>query len=97
MRPKNRTLGGLLDELADRYGQKDLILFYDEQITFDQFRERADNLAKGLRELGVERGDRVALLMGNRPEWIISAFAAFRVGAMAVGVKYSILGRMASI
>lgn len=87
MRPKSRTLGGLLDELADRYGQKDALLFYNERITFDQFRSRVDNLAKGLRELGVERGDRVALLTGNRPEWIISAFATFRLGAMAIGVN----------
>lgn len=87
MKPKSRTLGGLLDELADRYGQKDALLFQDERLTFSQFRERVDNLAKGLHELGVGRGDRVALLMGNRPEWIISAFAAFRLGAMAVGVN----------
>ena len=87
MKPESRTLGGLLDELADRYGQKDALLFQDERITFDQFRERVNNLAKGLRELGVERGDRVALLMGNRPEWILSAFAAFRLGAMAIGVN----------
>jgi fatty-acyl-CoA synthase len=87
MTPKSRTLGGLLDELADRYGQKDALLFQDERISFDRFRERVGTLARGLRELGVERGDRVALLMGNRPEWIISAFAAFRVGAMAVGVN----------
>jgi fatty-acyl-CoA synthase len=87
MKPKSRTLGGLLDELADHYGQKDALLFQDERITFDQFRERVDNLAKGLRELGVERGDQVALLMGNRPEWIISAFAAFRIGAMAIGTN----------
>lgn len=87
MKPKSRTLGGLLDELADRYGQKDVLLFQEEQLTFNQFRERVDNLAKGLQDLGVRHGDRVAILMGNRPEWIISAFAAFRLGAMAIGVN----------
>ena len=87
MKPKSRTLGGLLDELADRYGQKDALLLRDERLTFSQFRERVDNLAKGLHQLGVVREDRVALLMGNRPEWILSAFAAFRLGAMAIGVN----------
>ena len=87
MEPKSRTLGGLLDELADRYGQKDALLFRGERLTFKQFKTRVDDLAKGLHELGVRRGDRVALLMGNRPEWILSAFAAFRLGAMAIGVN----------
>ncbi len=87
MNPNSRTLGGLLDELADHYEQKDALLFRNERLTFGQFRERVDNLAKGLHGLGVKRGDRVALLMGNRPEWIISAFAAFRIGAMAIGVN----------
>ncbi len=87
MKPKSRTLGGLLDELADRDEQKNAMVFRGERLTFGQFRTRADDLAKGLHELGVKRGDRVALLMGNRPEWILSAFAAFRLGAMAIGVN----------
>ncbi|QIN77484.1 AMP-binding protein [Rubrobacter marinus] len=87
MEPKSRTLGGLLDELAERYEGKDALLFRGERLTFGQFRRRVDDLAKGLRELGVGRGDRVAILMGNRPEWILSAFAAFRLGAIAMGVN----------
>lgn len=87
MKPISRTLGELLDELADHHEEKDMLLFREEQLSFGQFRARVDGLAGGLRELGVGRGDRVALLMGNRPEWLIAAFAAFRLGAMAIGVN----------
>ncbi len=87
MEPRSRTLGGLLDELAERYEEKDALLFRGEKLTFGQFKARVDNLAKGLHELGVGRGDRIAILMGNRTEWILSAFAAFRLGAMAIGVN----------
>jgi fatty-acyl-CoA synthase len=87
MKPISRTLGGLLDELATRYQEKHALLFRDERITFNDFKTRVDDLAKGLVNLGVERGDRIGLLMSNRSEWLITAFAAFKIGAIVVGIN----------
>ena len=41
-------------------------------------------MAEGLRKLGVKKGDRVALLSENRPEWIIADLAIMALGAIAV-------------
>jgi long-subunit acyl-CoA synthetase (AMP-forming) len=50
-------------------------------ITWAQLRERVDALAGGLAKLGVKRGDTVALLLGNRPEFHLCDLAAMMLGA----------------
>jgi len=52
--------------------------------TYGESNRRADALALGLRDLGVGRGDRVALFMQNRPEAMEAFFAVLKVGAAAV-------------
>jgi len=52
-----------------------------------RWREVADQvarLARGLRSLGVERGDRVALIAENRPEWVIADLAILAAGGVTV-------------
>src|SRR5215208_2368459 len=50
-------------------------------LTYAELRDRVDALAGGLARLGVERGDSVALLLGNRPEFHIADLAAMTLGA----------------
>jgi long-subunit acyl-CoA synthetase (AMP-forming) len=54
----------------------------DEQtLTWAQLRERVDALAGGLAKLGVQRGDTVALMLANRPEFHIADLAVMMLGA----------------
>jgi long-chain acyl-CoA synthetase len=50
----------------------------------DEVRSRVERLAAGLQSLGVARGDRVAILAENRPEWAIADFAILMIGAADV-------------
>src|SRR5215216_7737130 len=50
-------------------------------LTWSQLRDRVDALAGGLAGLGVRRGDSVALMLGNRPEFHIADLAAMTLGA----------------
>jgi long-chain acyl-CoA synthetase len=50
-------------------------------LTWSQLRDRVDALARGLHELGVRRGDTVALMLANRPEFHIADLAAMTLGA----------------
>ena len=52
--------------------------------TFGAVAERAQNLSTHLQRLGVGRGDVVMTLIGNRPEWVFSLLAAWRLGAVAL-------------
>src|SRR5262249_45594323 len=47
----------------------------------------ADSLARAFLALGLRRGDRVAILLPNRPEWLLTLFAASKVGAIGVGIS----------
>ena len=68
--PRARTLGGLLDEIAIARPDAEAIVFRGERLTYAALRARADALARAFLALGVGRGDRVALLLPNRPEWL---------------------------
>src|SRR5215210_1820396 len=50
-------------------------------LTWGELRDRVDALARGLHELGVRRGDAVALMLANRPEFHIADLAAMTLGA----------------
>jgi long-chain acyl-CoA synthetase len=53
-------------------------------LSWRQAAEQVGALSRGLRDLGVARGDRVALIAENRPEWVIADFAIMAAGAVTV-------------
>ena len=85
--PRSRTLPDLLDEITARDPGHELIVGGGERLSYAETRERARRLAKGLRRLGIRRGDTVALLMGNRPEWLVIDFAVAMLGATLVPIS----------
>ncbi len=75
------NLARSLDRNADRTPDDDAVIFRDTRLTHRQLLDRVNALAAAFRGAGVGRGDIVALLMGNRPEFLESALAVNRVGA----------------
>lgn len=62
--------------------------FGQTQLTYEQMDRRITRMARGLQQLGVTRGDRVAVFMQNRLEVIESYFAVMRLGAIVVPVNF---------
>lgn len=58
--------------------------------TFTQFDEKVRGFARGLDALGLKRGDRIALLAENRPEWAITDLAAQALGLVTVALYTSL-------
>jgi fatty-acyl-CoA synthase len=87
MRPRSHTLGALVDEMAAARPGADAVVFRGERLSFAALRERADTLARAFLALGVRKDDRVAILLPNRPEWLIAAVAAAKVGAVTVAIS----------
>src|ERR1700733_9771412 len=75
------NLARSLDRNADRTPDEDAVIFRDTRLTHRQLLDRVNALADAFRAAGVGRGDIVALLMGNCPEFLESALAVNRVGA----------------
>ncbi len=81
---RKRTLGSLLDDAARRYGNLEALVYNEQRWTFSEWKVATDRVAKGLIALGVKPGERVALWMTNRPEWLFLMFAIAKVGAAIV-------------
>ncbi|MDR7076065.1 fatty-acyl-CoA synthase [Neobacillus niacini] len=82
--PLSKTLGSLLDENVLKYKDNEAMIFQGKKWTYHQLKQEVDQFAKGLVHLGVRRNDKVAILIQNRPEWIISVLACFKIGAVAI-------------
>ena len=85
--PRSRTLPDLLDEITALDPAHELIVGGGERLSYAETRARARRLATALLHLGVRRGDKVALLMGNRPEWLVIDFAVTLLGATLVPIS----------
>lgn len=78
---------GLLRHTVERFPDKWATVFHDQMLTFRELEGLSNALAHGLRALGVGRGDRVALLMTNRPEYLISFEATSKVGGTVTPIN----------
>jgi long-chain acyl-CoA synthetase len=75
----------LLDYIADTAGQRPAhpaICFKGRRVTYGQLARLSDAFAAGLADLGVKKGDRLALLLPNCPQFIIAEVGAWKVGAI---------------
>lgn len=84
-----RTLPTAFDLLAERHGQRPYVIGDGLKLSYAEVRRRSVELAGGLIGVGVERGERVALIVDNRPEYAAIKLAVARAGAIAVPLNYS--------
>lgn len=83
------TLGRLLDEAVAAYPDNDAVVYVDRnyRLTYAQFAEVVDQLAKGLMHVGVQRGEKVAVWATNVPYWVALQFATAKIGAVLLTVN----------
>ena len=85
--PASRTMPALIDELVARYPDRNFLTDGDRRLTYQEFRAECRRLARGFHALGVRRGDKVALLMGNQLEWLLVDFAVTMLGGVLVALN----------
>src|SRR5215831_9050785 len=73
--------------MAARHPSQEFIVGGGDRLTYAETQARARQLAKALYRLGIRRGDTVALLMNNRPEWLLVDFATVMLGAVLVPIS----------
>ena len=74
----------LLDEAAASFPTTTALAFLGTRITYRELKDSVDRFATALAGLGVQKGDRVALVLPNCPQNVIAFFAALRLGAIVV-------------
>ncbi len=99
-----QTLGELLSATAQRYPNQiatNFVLKYmlggrftiGGKLTYRQLNKLVDRMATALHQLGVRKGERVAIMLPNSPHYIITFFAAMRIGAIVVNINPTYTGR----
>jgi len=78
------TLPVCLRATAARYPDRPALSFMDKTLTYPQLAGSVGALAASLSEMGVEEGERVAILFPNCPQFVISYYAALQIGAVVV-------------
>jgi long-chain acyl-CoA synthetase len=84
------TLNGLLDRAAQEGGERTFLVHGERSWSFTEVHADALSIAEGLRRSGVKKGDRVAIVHRNAPEFVISYFALSRLGAIAVPINFMV-------
>ncbi len=91
--PQSQTIPQLLREQAARFASREALVDASRRYTYAQLLAEVRRVAQGLLALGVGRGDPVAILMGNRAEWLLSFLAVQEIGAVSVGLNTWSTGR----
>ena len=91
--PVSRTIAALVSEMARRFPNREALVAEGERLTFAQLAVAVDALAASLLRHGIRKGDKVAILMGNRIEWVVADFAICAIGAVMVGVNTWVTAR----
>ncbi|MDR2895351.1 MAG: AMP-binding protein [Propionibacteriaceae bacterium] len=78
------SLVELIEQAVASGGDTVAVQFFGKTISYRQLGERIDRAAEGLRRLGVQAGDRVALVLPNCPQHVIAFYAILRLGAIVV-------------
>ena len=84
---ERQTIGALPARAVRQWGPREALAFQGRRWTFAELSDRVDAVAKGLLRLGIAAGDKVALWMVNRPEWLDAMFAVMKIGAVLVPVN----------
>jgi fatty-acyl-CoA synthase len=91
--PKARTVPALLAEQAAAYPDYEALVGGEQRYTYQTLRQRVRAFAKGLTKLGIGKGSRVAILMGNKAEWVIADLAIVSLGGVMIAVNTWVTAR----
>lgn len=87
------NLGTMLRRNAKHYPHKVALVFEDERVTYEELNQRVNRTAHSLLQLGVEIGDKVALLLSNSLEMFELFWATAKIGAVVVPLNPMVQGK----
>ncbi|WP_226676962.1 long-chain-fatty-acid--CoA ligase [Rossellomorea aquimaris] len=76
------VLTDFLDRAVELYGDKVAIIDDEKRLTYKQLNDRVNQLARGLKQFGIEKGDKVAYLAPNTTEMLEGFYGVYSVGAV---------------
>lgn len=87
-----RVLTNILEDKARTHENHVVFQFRDYPITFGELNERINKVANGFQKLGVKKGDKVAMMLPNCPEFLYTWFGLNKIGAVEVPINLALKG-----
>ena len=83
------TIGDHFDAICRRFSERAALVVrhQNQRLTYGQLKEAVDNLACGLRRLGLQPGDRIGIWSQNNVEWVLTQFATAKAGLIQVNIN----------
>jgi crotonobetaine/carnitine-CoA ligase len=91
---KQRTIGHLLADKAKRVGDRVWLIYGEQRYTYAQAHELSNRYANGFRALGIGKGDHVAVMLPNCPEFIWTIWGLGKLGAVTVPLNTAARGEL---
>jgi long-chain acyl-CoA synthetase len=82
-----KSLPQMLHDTANEYPQNNAISFYGRKFTYEQLYQNTTHFASALQNRGVEKGDRIAIMLPNCPQYVISYYGVLTAGAIVTQVN----------
>lgn len=85
----NDTIGDFFEKQVMKDPERDFIIYPDRDLrfTYKEFNERVNLLAKGLLEIGIQKGDHLGIWATNVPDWLTFMFATSKIGVVLVTIN----------
>ncbi|MBS7647318.1 long-chain fatty acid--CoA ligase [Candidatus Bathyarchaeota archaeon] len=77
----------LLRNAAQKYADKTAIIYFDRKISYKELNMLTDKFAASLANLGIKKGDKVAILLPNIPQFVISYYGTLKAGAVVTTIN----------
>jgi long-chain acyl-CoA synthetase len=84
---ENISLGDFFERQRKKYADEKMMWFIESWMTYEEAGQAIDSLATALHNLGVKKGDVIAFLLPNSFQYVISFYAAAKLGAIATGIN----------
>ena len=91
---KQRTIGHVLADKARRAGNRTWLIFGPERYSYAEAHDLSNRYANGFRALGIGKGDHVAVMLPNCPEFIWTIWGLGKLGAVAVPLNTAARGEL---
>jgi len=77
----------LLDDAVRDFPEREAIIFQSRKITYRQLGEEVANTASGLAQRGLKKGERMAIMLPNCPQYVVAYYAILKIGGIVVNVS----------
>jgi len=84
---EEKSVVDTFNESTEKWKDKAAVIFYGRKVSYRELRDQVDRFATALHDLGIKKGDKVALLLLNSPQFIIAYFGALKAGATLTAIS----------